>query len=98
MVQNTTDADFVSYRFTAAGAAAGAPAARTWSLAEREGNGWYFVPAAPAGLAAQAAIPVNSLRIGLVGVSGQQPIVIPGIQPNRELLTSIDAVVRESQG
>jgi hypothetical protein len=66
--------DFLAYRTMAAGAAAGSPAARTWSLVEREGNGWYFIPAS-AGFAAQQAIPVNSLRIGLVGFGSQQPLV-----------------------
>jgi MYXO-CTERM domain-containing protein len=68
------NADFLAYRTIAAGAAAGSPAARTWSLVEREGNGWYLIPAS-AGFAAQQAIPVNSLRIGLVGSGNQQPLV-----------------------
>ncbi|MFA5942871.1 MAG: hypothetical protein WC876_00200 [Candidatus Thermoplasmatota archaeon] len=74
------DADFIVNRDTATGPAIVAgttPAARTWSLSEREGNGWYLVPASAAGLAAQSPIPVNSVRIGIVGVSNQQPLVVP---------------------
>lgn len=76
------DSDFHAYRLIATGyaVAGGTPTARTWSLVEREGNGWYFIPAAPAGApfsAAQQPIPVNSLRIGIVGLNSQQPLVNP---------------------
>jgi hypothetical protein len=72
------DADFVQFGALATGATppAGSPAARTFSLAEREGNGWYVLAAA-VGYAAQQAIPVNSVRIGLVGVGTLQPDVKP---------------------
>lgn len=74
------DADFPVARATATGPTAPVgspvPQARSMSLVEREGNGWYIIPAA-VGFAAQQAIPVNSIRIGIVGAYNQQPLINP---------------------
>lgn len=73
------DADYPVVRASATGPSVPAgtlPQARSMSLVEREGNGWYIIPAA-VGFAAQQAIPVNSIRIGIVGAFNQQPLVNP---------------------
>ena len=77
------DKDYVTYNTLATGytiVGGTLPAARTWSLVEREGNGWYFIPNSVAGApfsAAQQPIPANSLRVGLAGTGTPQPAVVP---------------------
>lgn len=74
------DLDFIAHKATATGPAppAGGPAGRTMSLVEREGNGWYIIPAS-VGFAAQQGIPLNAIRIGIVGVHNAQPAITPAI-------------------